>query len=151
TIGRRRRDTAAEAEPQASFGRVGLWSRRMLFAGLSGSRRATRLIGKRQTPAAPSRRGRRRLVRLSRVADRPALVAAGPRAAGPTRRRATRTMRTRTAACLLVVMAVLAALLTWATVSIARRAMASSDAAGGGSLVIPPPKLAAGLPMRPGE
>src|SRR5262249_37003715 len=119
-------------------------------AGLSGSRRAARLIGKRQTPAAPSRRGRRRLVGLRRVANRPVLVAAGPRAAGPARRRATRTMRTRTAACLLVVMAVSAALLTWATVSIARRAMAS-EAAGGGSLVIPPPKLAAGLPMRPGE
>jgi hypothetical protein len=62
-------------------------------------------------------------------------------------------MRRRTAISLLVVMAVLAALMTWATVSLARRAMASGPADANyvaGSLVIPPPKVAAGLPMRPG-
>jgi hypothetical protein len=55
--------------------------------------------------------------------------------------------------CLLVVLALLAALLTWATISLARRAMASSEAAAAnfaGSLVIPPPEVAAGLPRRVG-
>jgi hypothetical protein len=50
-------------------------------------------------------------------------------------------------------MAALAALLTWGTVSLAGRAVASSRAAAssyGGALVIPPPELAAGLPRRPG-
>jgi hypothetical protein len=50
-------------------------------------------------------------------------------------------------------MAALAALITWGTVSLAGRAIASSRPAAsgsGGALVIPAPKLAAGLPRRPG-
>jgi hypothetical protein len=49
-------------------------------------------------------------------------------------------------------MAVLAALMTWAAVSLTRRAMASSAAGANyvaGSLVIPPPRVASGLPRRP--
>ncbi len=60
-------------------------------------------------------------------------------------------LKTRWAATLLVLMLAAAAVLVWATVSIAKRGIASSEAAArrtAGPLVIPAPKLVAGLPRR---
>jgi hypothetical protein len=60
-------------------------------------------------------------------------------------------LKTRWAAALLALMLAAAAVLAWATVSIAKRGVASSEAAArrtAGPLVIPAPKLVAGLPRR---
>lgn len=60
-------------------------------------------------------------------------------------------LKTRWAAALLTLMLAAAAVLVWATVSIAKRGIAGSEAAArrtAGPLVIPAPKLVAGLPRR---
>ena len=64
------------------------------------------------------------------------------------------TIRTRQAVALLAVMAIAAVVLTWATVSLGRRGIASSEAAvktSAGPLVIPAPRHAGGLPRRFGS
>jgi hypothetical protein len=80
-------------------------------------------------------------------ADMP--FATGRRARAPSSRK--RNIKTRWAAALLALMLVAATVLVWATVSIAKRGIASSEAAArrtAGPLVIPAPKLVAGLPRR---
>jgi hypothetical protein len=63
-------------------------------------------------------------------------------------------IRTRRAVSLLAVMTIAAVVLTWATVSLARRGIASSEAAvktSAGPLVVPAPRHAGGLPRRFGS
>jgi len=72
---------------------------------------------------------------------------------GPARAKSPRrsSIKTRWAATLLALMLAAAAVLIWATVSIAKRGIASSEAAArrtAGPLVIPAPKSVAGLPRR---
>jgi hypothetical protein len=93
--------------------------------------------------------GRRRAASfrpIFRRGRRDATIPADPQVRVPAR-----TVRTRRAVSLLTVMIVAAGLLTWATVSLARRGIASSEAvirASAGPLVIPAPRVADGLPRR---
>ncbi len=124
TISRDRRNRAGGTDLRALLARVGSWSRRAHFTRPTSPRRA------------PVRRG----VRLG------AGLAGRPRTAG--------TIRTRQAVSLLAVMTIVAVLLTWATVNLARQGIASSEAAlriSAGPLVSPAPNIAGGLPRRFGS
>lgn len=125
TVNRDRRNGgpngAGGAQLRTALGQVGSWSRRAVFTRPASPRRA------------PVRRG------------------PGFRAGLAGRRRTVGTLTTLRAASLLTVMTIVAAGLAWATVSLAKRGIASSEAAvrfSAGPLVSPAPKHAGALPRR---
>jgi hypothetical protein len=126
TINRDRRNGEV-GELRAVLSQVGSWSRRMLFTRPASARRAR------------VRRG----VTLGR---RTATIPSDRQVSGTVR-----TIRTRRAVLLLAIMTIAAVLLTWATVSLARRGIASSEAVvktSAGPLINPAPRIAGGLPRR---
>ena len=134
TISRDRRNGEGGGDLRGALSQVGSWSRRALFT----------------RPASPRGKRVRRGVRLTSRPDRSgAIIPADSQVTGTVS-----TIRTRRAVSLLAVMTTAAVLLTWATVSLAKRGIASSEAAvrtSAGPLVIPAPRIAGGLPRRFGS
>jgi hypothetical protein len=149
TISRDRRNGEDGGDLRAALSQVGSWSWRTLLTRPPSPRRTPVRRGGRLGAGLAGRRRAARFRPISRRGRRGATISADPQVRGTAR-----TIRTRQAVSLLVVMVIAAALLTWATVSMARRGIASSEAAirtSAGPLVIPAPRIAGGLPRRFGS